>query len=492
MSFIANNPISSTKLKQAPPTPSKGVRGLFPTEEGWHDINNDGSVKKILDETFIDQHYDAESTNAQSGNAVSEAIDSLKEKPGITTADGGEIFNDYENNKAISNKTTASGINTLAGCKGFYWYDIDFSTSNPVITLTEKRLSPPSSEISTEYAVGDVISIVNDAKYIDCSTITAIGDTTITVDALPFTEVVDMSSDLGFDDYTLFVLKKPTLGQVDLGIGANASGNSNKALGAYSNVKGKDNTGKGQYSDIGGRNNEGGYCAHIGGRENKGGVYDLIGGYKNYSDGGANGIVGVGNKVTNDGAGNLVSGRDNSLDTKHTVVGGAENVSEKRNNFGALFGRGHIATEEGQVFMGTFSANDPAIMFGVGTGGSDSNRRNAFEVHKDGRATIGAEPVNDMDVVNKGYVEPYFNRIDNCISDVEIQEASLSSLKRSVDNLNSQNGEGTGSLCLPNNTSTKGAYTFTSGFENVNDGQNSLVSGRNNTNNSKNTVIGGA
>ena len=316
--------------------------------------------------------------------------------------------------------------------------------------------------------MGDVISIVNDAKYIDCATITAIGDNTITVDALPFTEVADMSSDLNFDDYTLCVLEKPTSGQVDLGIGANASGAGTKALGAYSNVKCKDNIGKGQYSDIGGRDNEGGYCAHIGGRENKGGVYDLIGGYKNYSDGGANGIVGIGNKVIGDGAGDLVSGRDNIVKSKQTTVSGAENISEAGHKFGALFGRGHRATHEGQTYVGLFSVYGPTVMFGVGTGGSNSSRRNAFAVFNDGRATIGTEPVNDMDVVNKSYLD------------------------KTINALNFKNGKGTGSICLPNTKSSKGAYTFTSGYENVNDEQNAIVGGRNNENYGKNNILCGA
>ena len=435
MSFIAKNPLSVPEIDYTPSTP-KGTRGLFAKEDGWYDINNSGKITKVTCGV------------------------------GEETNDGGEIFNDYENNKAISNKTTANGTNTIAGCKGFYWCDIDFSEEQPVITLTENRLSPPSSEISTGYAVGDVISIVNDAKYIDCATITAIGDNTITVDALPFTEVVDISSDLNFDDYTLCVLKKPTLGTVDLGIGANASGEGTKALGAYSNVKGKGNTGKGQYSDIGGRDNEGGYCAHIGGRENKGGSYDLIGGYKNNSDGGANVIGGVGN--LNDGDNNIMGGRDNTNHGKNNVIGGAENLIKKGHHFIGMFGKGHISSALYQLFGGAWSKATTNTLFAIGNGSSDEERSNAFEVLKDGRAVLGAEPTSDMEAVNKSFLEKIINAI------------------------NFKNGKGTGSICLPSTKSSKGAYTFTSGYENVNDEQNTIVGGRNNENYGKNNILCGA
>lgn len=47
------------------------------------------------------------------------------------------------------------------------------------------------------------------------------------------------------------------------------------------------------------------------------------------------------------------------------------------------------------------------LLFGVGNGTADTEegRSNAFEVYKDGRATIGKAPTNAMDVANKGYVD---------------------------------------------------------------------------------------
>ena len=50
MSFIAKNPLSATKLETSPPSPIEGARGLFPKEDGWYDINDNGEAKKILTE----------------------------------------------------------------------------------------------------------------------------------------------------------------------------------------------------------------------------------------------------------------------------------------------------------------------------------------------------------------------------------------------------------------------------------------------------------
>ena len=53
MTFIAKNPISSAKLETTPSSPVVGSRGLFPKEDGWYDINDDGTAKKLATEDDI-------------------------------------------------------------------------------------------------------------------------------------------------------------------------------------------------------------------------------------------------------------------------------------------------------------------------------------------------------------------------------------------------------------------------------------------------------
>lgn len=47
MSFIPQNPITSTKLNTPPPSPPSGTRGIFPQDDGWYDITDNGDSKKL-------------------------------------------------------------------------------------------------------------------------------------------------------------------------------------------------------------------------------------------------------------------------------------------------------------------------------------------------------------------------------------------------------------------------------------------------------------
>ena len=67
-------------------------------------------------DTFdVDQSYSPESQNAQSGIAVAEALENTV---GRKTAEGGEIFNDYDNNEASGQISQAQGTGTKAKHKG--------------------------------------------------------------------------------------------------------------------------------------------------------------------------------------------------------------------------------------------------------------------------------------------------------------------------------------------------------------------------------------
>ena len=49
MSFIAKNPLSIPKIETTPSLPMPGTRALFATEDGWYDIDSDGVIKKLGD-----------------------------------------------------------------------------------------------------------------------------------------------------------------------------------------------------------------------------------------------------------------------------------------------------------------------------------------------------------------------------------------------------------------------------------------------------------
>jgi len=208
--------------------------------------------------------------------------------------------------KALSSGTVAMGANTSAGCKGFYYWSIDFT--NRVITLSTNQKPLGTREWTDEaktqlrnWAKDDIISIVNNNKYVMCSKITAIDTNagTITVDSLPFTEIKNLTSP-SFDDYSIVCPAKPTIGIVNLGLGAFAIGLENKAVGSFSHVEGRNNTGAGDYSHVEGRNNIAGYASHAEGRNTiASGEDSHVEGYKTEARGNQSHAEGWGCKATN-------------------------------------------------------------------------------------------------------------------------------------------------------------------------------------------------
>lgn len=72
-------------------------------------------------------------------------------------------------------------------------------------------------------------------------------------------------------------------------------------------------------------------------------------------------------------------------------------------------GSGTVSGRSNQTVVGEYNKKDPNAMFvvGNGSGTDDEERSNAFSVNKDGRATIGAPPIEEMDIVNKGFLENF-------------------------------------------------------------------------------------
>ena len=68
-------------------------------------------------------------------------------------------------------------------------------------------------------------------------------------------------------------------------------------------------------------------------------------------------------------------------------------------------GVGTIASQEAQHATGKYNASDNNALFIVGGGSSDSDRKNLFTVNTNGTATVATDPIKDMDVATKKYVD---------------------------------------------------------------------------------------
>ncbi len=230
-------------------------------------IENDGDA----DKEYVGSQIALHDANGEAHPALLEQIeDCLNTLNGMVGRVGeGEnsvVFNDYENNRALSAFSMASGSGTIAGIKGYYYSAIDFSGNNPVITLTKKQGAAPTESFTVGYAVGDVISLVNGSKYPNCATITEINKNVITVDSLPFSSV---TWDNGLDDNSFYVINKPSIGFCNLGSYAHAEGDRSQALEWASHAEGRQVLAFGQYGHAEGRATEASYAAHAEGYKTK-------------------------------------------------------------------------------------------------------------------------------------------------------------------------------------------------------------------------------
>lgn len=224
-------------------------------------------------------------------------VDSVGEK----SADGGEIFNDYENNKAISEFTTATGSNNIAGRKGLRYtkQEKDKDVGSTIFYFKEWSTKGYENyalvESLREYFEGKVLSIITNNEYMSYGTANVIsrcsleddGETIkehhigLSFENYPFTD--DCSEEgllktpykntIIIDDDPDLEIWKEKFGDlvpiVDVGTYASVSGLNNKALGYGSSANGRDNIAKGSYAFVEGRENIAIYGAHAEGRQTK-------------------------------------------------------------------------------------------------------------------------------------------------------------------------------------------------------------------------------
>ena len=118
------------------------------------------------------------------------------------------------------------------------------------------------------WSVGDEISLVNDRKYDKCAKIVAIQNNEVTLDNIPFDEILT-PEEIAFDDYTILNLTHPEEGLVDFGRYSHAEGYNTKAINYETHAEGTYTIAFGRNSHAEGQATEAAYSAHSEGRETK-------------------------------------------------------------------------------------------------------------------------------------------------------------------------------------------------------------------------------
>ena len=248
--------------------------------------------KKILNvEMFglvnIDQEYNPESENPQSGIAVAEAVNESTKQTveeinrnvettiaGRKTTDNSEIFNDYENNQAINDYTHVEGKNTIAGVKGFKI--LDFQEGIPevgsdiyiVVEGNVETLFSYDDTVSLQLysTVGYIKYYFNFGKVKYATRYDENTDKTVVTITVLNTLEFEYSAEK--DTSFIWIPSKPDIGLVKFQDGmSHVEGDSNKANGESSHAEGRENIADGKYSHVEGRNNFAGYACHASGRD---------------------------------------------------------------------------------------------------------------------------------------------------------------------------------------------------------------------------------
>lgn len=235
---------------------------------------------------------------------------------GEPTPEGGEIFNDYNTNKALSAFATVKGSNNISGGKCFKVIadPIDNGDETGVYTLD----SVEGLEIGMRYSTfletasidaGEITSIDTEAK-------------TITVNGFvyyPLEDKEDNPDTFAIFDF-LIITGHPELGTRDCGYLAFVTGNNNFAQNTGVFVSGINNYGLGKYAALFGMDNIAGYNSFVAGYNNRGLAAQVF-------------LAGAGNT----GAANrvFVVGENNKVQGKNSMCGGYKNVIHSESSFSA-------------------------------------------------------------------------------------------------------------------------------------------------------------
>lgn len=273
---------------------------------------------------------------------------------GAETEQGGEIFNDYENNKALAENTSVSGIGNQAGYYGFRIDAIVGLHEENKQTAEIKVLDIGNVKAADYYAVNDIIQLDLKSHFYNRYKISQIkntdGYTAITITPLYGQYIIDdLSLSTDADDNWFYVVGKPYGELITRATGINVRGKNNIGIGANSDVSGKNNIAIGDLSTVTGRDNKAGYAASAGG-----GYSEAMPSYSN--------VHGY----------NLKAGRNS------------------------------------QAVYGEFNEVDENALLVIGNGSSDTTRSNAFTVDMDGTAKVQSKLlIADVDVGSKLYESPY-------------------------------------------------------------------------------------
>ena len=182
------------------------------------------------------------------GSAVQVQSGTLPIDTGTTPREGGSA-----ENTAISGLVTVEGAGNRAGLRGYRYTNSGTVTNTLTFEVVPEGWEP-----------GDVVTVINKAKYPNAGTIQSISDTTVTFESnLEIGSIVEESD---YDSKCAYVQAKPELGNVDLGYGAHSEGIDTDALNTVAHSEGYKTQALGEFSHTEGRQTKALYASHAEGK----------------------------------------------------------------------------------------------------------------------------------------------------------------------------------------------------------------------------------
>lgn len=182
------------------------------------------------------------------------------EKYLVNDVAAGEIFNDYENNKAVSEYSHASGSNTHAGHYAFSFKEHEYTEADYDTTNNIGKYYLNTVEGIT---VGLNYTIVLNNNFGYQGVVNSVGEDYIEVSNYLIPNS-DSTKTIYYDSSYIIFPDKPTIqGDMLIGYAAHSEGYSTNAMGISSHAEGGSTIASGQYSHAEGRGSKaGGYASH--------------------------------------------------------------------------------------------------------------------------------------------------------------------------------------------------------------------------------------
>ena len=200
-----------------------------------------------------------------------------------------------------------------------------------------------------------------------------------------FSTVVGQENTVGEMGFAGGVLSEAT------GTGSISYGNENVASGEYAVALGGDNTASGKRSvALGNENEASGECSFAEGTNTTAsGKYSHAQNEETTASGESSTAMGYRTEASGNQA--FAGGRETVASARNSTALGFQTEASHEQSF--TTGRNLITGRTNQTVIGEFNKKDSNALLVIGVGNSDSDRKNALVVHKDGSVYVGDEKV---------------------------------------------------------------------------------------------------